>query len=144
MSATAPSSSPDPVSLVFRALPFGLAVGVGCQAMVTWTVRTLQLGAPPATAVSLSSPPAVVLLAGTFGGILLAGAACWRMLKPIANPWRQGMLSVIAGLGSFTISLVTRPIDQHFGRSGLLLLAGISGLIAIVLARRAADARTPA
>lgn len=139
-----PGPAPDPVSLVFRALPFGLAVGVGCQAMVTWTVRTLQLGAPASATVSLSSPPAVVLLAGTFGGILAAGLACWRMLKPIANPWRQGMLSAIAGLGSFTISLVTRPIDQSFGRPGLLFLAGLSGLIAIVLARRAADVRTSA
>jgi len=132
-----PPPAPDPVSLVFRALPCGLAVGVGCQAMVTWTVRTLQLGVPPSPTVSLSSPPAVVLLAGTLGGILVAGLVCWRMLSPIANPWRQGMLSVIAGLGSFTISLVTRPIDQSFGRPGLLMLAGICGLIALLLVRRA-------
>ena len=129
----APAPAPDPVALVFRALPVGIAVGVGCQAMVTWTVRTLQLGAPAA---SLGSPPAVVLLAGTLAGIILAGVACWRLLSPIGNPWRQTMLSLIAGLGSFALSLVTLPIDRRFGRSGLLVLAGCCGLIVLLLVRR--------
>ncbi len=39
-------------------------MGVGCQALVTWTVRTLQLGAPATPTTSLGSAPAVVLLAG--------------------------------------------------------------------------------
>jgi hypothetical protein len=132
-----PPPAPDPVSLVFRALPFGMAVGVGCQALVTWTVRTVQLGAPAAPATSLGSTPAVVLLVGTLAGIVLAGVACWRVLSPIGNPWRQTMLSLIAGLGSFALSLVTLPIDRRFGRPGLLLLAGICGLIALLLVRRA-------
>jgi hypothetical protein len=132
-----PPPAPDPVSLVFRALPFGMAVGVGCQALVTWTVRTVQLGAPAAPATSLGSTPAVVLLVGTLAGIVLAGVACWRVLSPIGNPWRQTMLSLIAGLGSFALSLVTLPIDRRFGRPGLLMLAGICGLIALLLVRRA-------
>jgi len=132
-----PPPASDPVSLVFRALPIGIAVGVGCQAMVTWTVRTLQLGAPATPAASLGSAPAVVLLAGTLAGIVLAGAACWRVLSPIGNPWRQTMLSLIAGLGSFALSLVTLPIDRRFGRSGLLVLAAGCGLIVLLLVRRA-------
>ena len=130
-----PPPAPDPVSLVFRALPFGMAVGVGCQALVTWTVRTVQLGAPATPTTSLGSTPAVVLLVGTLAGIVLAGVACWRVLSPIGNPWRQTMLSLIAGLGSFALSLVTLPIDRRFGRPGLLLLAGICGLIALLLVR---------
>jgi hypothetical protein len=132
-----PPPAPDPVSLVFRALPFGMAVGVGCQALVTWTVRTVQLGAPATPTTSLGSTPAVVLLVGTLAGIVLAGVACWRVLSPIGNPWRQTMLSLIAGLGSFALSLVTLPIDRRFGRPGLLMLAGICGLIALLLVRRA-------
>jgi len=127
---------PDPVSLVFRALPFGVAVGVGCQAMVTWTVRTLQTGAPAGAKPSLDSAPALVLLIGTLLGLVIAGLATWRALAPIENPWRQAMLSIIASLGSFAVSLVTLPIDRTFGRTGLLVLAGACGLIAMLLGQR--------
>src|SRR5688572_32509265 len=125
--------APDPVSLVFRALPFGVAVGVGCQALVTWTVRTIQLGAPATPPTSLGSAPAVVLLAGTLAGIILAGAACWRVLAPIGNPWRQTMLSLIAGSGSLALAAVTLPIDRRCGRPGLLTLAGIRGLVGVLV-----------
>ena len=128
---------PDPISVVFRALPFGVAVGVGCQAMVTWTVRTLQTGAPAAAKPSLDSAPALVLLIGTLLGLVIAGAATWRALSPIGNPWRQAMLSIIAALGSFALSLVTLPIDRSYGRTGLLVLAGVSGLIAMIISQRA-------
>jgi len=129
--------TPDPVSLVLRALPFGVAVGIACQAMVTWTVRTLQTAAPPSPTPALDSPAALVLLFGTLAGILVAGAAAWWMLTPIGNPWRQAMLAIIAGLGSFALSLITLPVDRALGRPGLLMLAGLSGLVAILLGRRA-------
>lgn len=129
--------APDPIAVVLRALPFGVAVGVGCQSLVTWTVRTLQSGAPAGAKPSLDSAPALVLLIGTLLGLVIAGAATWRALAPIANPWRQAMLSIIAALGSFALSLVTLPIDRAFGRTGLLVLAGACGLIAMLIAQRA-------
>lgn len=129
---------PDPVSLVGRALPFGIAVGVTCQALVTWTVRTLQAGRPPAAQPALDSPAALVLLVGTLGGIVAAGFAAWTILAPIRNSWRQAMLAMIAGFGSFALSLVTLPIDRRFGRTGLLVLALAAAILSLLITRRRA------
>jgi hypothetical protein len=112
-------SAPDMVGLVLGSLGFGVLFGVGFQALVTWIVRGLPRVEPP----SLTSGPALVLLLGTFGGIVLAGLVTWRRLAPIRNPWRQVMLAMIAGLASFVISLITIPIDRGLGRPGLLGLA---------------------
>lgn len=87
---------------------------------------------PPA----LSSGPALVLLVGTLTGILAAGAATWMVLSPIRNPWRQGMLALIAGLSSFVLSLVTIPIDRRFGRAGLLGLAAFAAAGCFGIGRR--------
>ena len=125
----------DPVSLVLGALGLGTFLGVALQAMVTWTVRGLQGGGatqPP----SLTSTPALVLLLGTLGGIAAAGAATWIRLRPIGNPWRQAMLALIAGLGSFVVSLLTIPLDRRFGRPGLLGLALAAGLLCLLIGRR--------
>jgi hypothetical protein len=130
----------DPVPTVLRALAFGLALGIGCQALVTWTVRTLQLGAPATATPALDSPAALVLLLGTLAGILTAGFGAWVLLRPIRNPWRQAMLAMIAGLGSFALSLVTIPVDRRLGRPGLLVLAVLAVGLAFLLARRRAPA----
>ncbi|MGQ0703290.1 MAG: hypothetical protein ACT4PM_09180, partial [Gemmatimonadales bacterium] len=125
----------DPVGLVFRSLGLGILVGLALQATVTWTVRTLQPPGGPAGP-SLSSAPALVLLLGTFGGIIAAGAATYLVLGPIQNPWRQAMLAMITGLGSFVISLVTLPIDRALGRPGLLALAALAAAASVLLWRR--------
>jgi len=129
-------SGPEPVGLVLRALGFGAALGVSVQALVTWGVRTLQAGAVAAGPPSLASGPALLLLAGTFGGILGAGAATWTALGPLRNPWRQAMLALIAALGSLVLSLVTLPIDRALGRPGLLGLAALAGVAALRAGRR--------
>jgi hypothetical protein len=134
---SAQDSVPDTVGLVLGALLSGLLVGVAVQALVTWTVRGMAPVDPP----SLSSGPALVLLIGTFGGILLAGLVTWRRLAPIGNPWRQTMLGVIAGLGSLVLSLVTIPIDRGLGRPGLLGLALLAGAGCGWLALRARSRR---
>jgi hypothetical protein len=126
----------DFLGLVLGALAFGVALGVGIQGLVTWTVRTLQHGAPSSAAPALSSAPALVLLLGTLGGIVVAALACWRLLAPIRNPWRQAMLALIAGLGSFAVSLVTLPIDRALGRPGLLGLVAAAGLACGLIGRR--------
>lgn len=128
----------DHVGLVFRALGFGAALGVAFQALVTGTVRTLQ-GPTPPEAPSLSSGPALVLLFGTLAGIVVAGAATGKVLGPLRNPWRQAMFGMIAGLGSFVLSLVTIPIDRALGRSGLLGLAFVSGVVCVSIGRRFAE-----
>jgi hypothetical protein len=131
-------SAPDTVGLVLGAIGSGLVVGLGIQALVTWVVR----GLPPVDPPTLTSGPALVLLLGTFGGILLAGWVTWRRLAPIGNPWRQTMLGIIAGLGSLVVSLITIPIDRGLGRPGLLGLAILATLGSGWLAWRARTRRT--
>lgn len=135
---------PDPVGLVLGSLGFGTLLGVAVQALVTWTVRGLQgTAVSPARPPSLSSTPALVLLLGTLGGILTAAIATWTLLAPIRNPWRQAMLAMIAGLGSFVVSLLTIPIDRRFGRPGLLALALLAALFGLLLARRRGTRNRP-
>jgi hypothetical protein len=137
--------APDPLALVVSALGFGTAVGVGFQALVTWGVRSLQASAGPSAALpSLSSLPSLVLLIGTLAGIVSAGLASWTLLAPIRNPWRQAMLAIIAGLGSFVLSLVTIPLDRAYGRPGLLGLAALAGVLCILIGRRLSVARSAA
>jgi len=132
-----PDGPSDPVGLVLGGLGVGVSLGVALQAVVTWTVRGLQAGTgPPAQPPTLSSTPALVLLLGTLAGIVAAGISTWTLLAPIRNPWRQAMLALIAGLGSFVVSLLTIPVDRRFGRSGLLGLALAAGLVCMLIGRR--------
>ena len=126
---------PDPVALVLRSLAFGAATGLAGLALVTWTVRTLQLGRPPAQPPALDSPAVLILLLGTLAAIVAGGVATWKSLAPIRNPWRQGVLAMIAGVGAFVLSLVTWPIDRAFGRTGLLGLALAAAALALLLGR---------
>ena len=133
--STSPERPADPVGLVLRGLGFGITLGAGAQALVTYTVRTMQQEAPPAPP-SLTSGPVLLLLLGTLTGIVAAGTATWMLLAPIRNPWRQAMLAVIAGLGSFVLSLVTIPIDRAWGRPGLLGLAILAAAGCLAMGRR--------
>ena len=126
----------DPFGLVLGGLAFGLLLGLGLQSVVGFAVRTAQVGAQPAGGLDLTSLPARILLVGTAVAAVAAGTATWSVVSPLRHPWRQGMLSIIAGFGSFALALVTQPIDRLFGRPGLIALAIIAGLGALWLARR--------
>jgi hypothetical protein len=134
--------APDPLGLVTSALAFGAVVGVGLQAMVSFGVDALKAGLPPGEKPSLSSPHALVLLLGTPAGIALAGFAAWYVLAPIGNPWRRSMLGIVAGLGSFVLSvLLIWPAFSYFGRAGLLGLIAVAGILGLIMARRLSAVR---
>lgn len=129
----------DPLGVVGSALAFGAAVGVTLQALVSFGVDALKSGLPPGEKLSLGSPHALVLLLGTPAGMILAGFAAWYFLAPIGNPWRRAMLSIVAGLGSFVISvLLIWPAFSYFGRPGLLVLIAAAGMLSVLMARRLA------
>ena len=136
MSATRETPSEDPLGLVLGGLGFGLVFGLGLQALVGFAVRTAQASAPPANGLDLASVPARILLIGTSMAAVIAGVATWSIVSPLRHPWRQGMLSIIAGFGSFALALVTQPIDRLLGRPGLIGLALIAGSVTVLLARR--------
>lgn len=136
---------PDFLGRILGALAFGVALGTGVLALLTWSVRLLQgsglaIAAPQRGFTSGLLP---VLLIGTLGGMVAAGISTWTLLAPIGNPWRKAMLGIIAGTGSFVVALVTWPVERAFGRSGLLVLAVVAlslcGLLGWRLSRRAPE-----
>ncbi len=141
---SAPSApARDPVGLVFGAMAFGAVFGIGLQGLVTFGVDALKAAAPAGSPPSLTSPHALLLLLGTPAAIVSAGFATWTILSPLKNPWRQAMLAMIAGLGSFVCSLVAWPIHGYFGRRGLLALALLAGIGCVVIGRRVLTPRDP-
>lgn len=136
------AEGPDPVGLVLGALGFAALLGICLQTLVTIGVDALKAGAPPADRPSLTALHALVLLLGTPAGIALAGYAAWSLLAPIRNAWRQAMLAIMAGLGSFVLSvLVIWPVHAKFGRPGLIGLAVGAGLAAAGIYGRIAAKR---
>lgn len=78
-----------------------------------------------------------LLVGGTLTGILLAGFAAWRLLEPVGSVYRRGGLSIVCAFATVLLMLICIPIHQLLGRAGLLILLGLSGAMALVLARRA-------
>lgn len=78
-----------------------------------------------------------LLFGGTVSGVLIAALAAWRLLDPISSPYRRGGLAMVSGFATVLLMLVCIPINQLLGRVGLLILLGLSGITAALLARRA-------
>jgi hypothetical protein len=132
------SAEEDPLGLVFGALGFGLTLGLALQSLVGFVVRTMQQGQPPPSveAPDLVSASALVLLGGTLFASLAAALATWTVLVRLNNPFRQGMLAMVAAFGSLVLALVAMPVDRLVGRPGLLALALIAGLTSLLIHRR--------
>ena len=75
-----------------------------------------------------------LLFGGTVGGILAAAGAAWRLLQPIPSLYRRGGLAIVSGFATVLLMLVCIPIHQMFGRTGLLVTVGLSGIGAALLA----------
>jgi len=131
-----PAADPDPIGRLFGGLGFGTALGTALQGLVTWLVRTLQAGQPMPAKPELGGAPALVLLFGTMAAALVAAFATWRILAPLRNVWRQGMLSIVVAFGSFVVSLLAIPLDRAFGRAGLAILIIGAGVAALLIGRR--------
>jgi branched-subunit amino acid permease len=136
-SPTGEPAAPEQVGLALRAVLFGTLLGTGAIAAVLWAVRTLQLAHPPGPVPDLSSPAANLLFAGTLAGLLLAAVATWSVLGPLGSAYRRGAFAMVAGFATPVVSLVTMPVEQLFGRIGLLTLAVVSTLSCLLLFRRA-------
>jgi predicted signal transduction protein with EAL and GGDEF domain len=78
-----------------------------------------------------------LLVGGTLAGILLAAFAAWSLLSPIGSAYRRGGLSMVCAFATVLLMLVCIPVNQLLGRIGLFILLALSGLVALMLARRA-------
>ncbi len=77
-----------------------------------------------------------LLFSGTVAGILIAAWAAWHLLGPISSSYRRGGLAMVSGFATVLLMLVCIPINQVLGRTGLIMLLGLSGATAALLARR--------
>ena len=77
-----------------------------------------------------------LLFSGTVAGILIAAWAAWHLLGPISSSYRRGGLAMVSGFATVLLMLVCIPINQVLGRTGLIMLLGLSGVTAALLARR--------
>ena len=84
--------------------------------------------------------PFYLLAGGTFAGIFLAVFTAWRLLR-LPSAYRRGGLSLVSGFATVLLMLICIPVHQLLGRTGLLALLVLCGLVAAVLGRRAAGVR---
>lgn len=121
---------------------FGVTLGTGLLALLTWGIRGLQdsrlaIAAPAERGLTAGLLP--VLLIGTLAALVAAGLAAWVLLESLGNPWRRAMLGIITGSAAFVVALVTWPVERALGRAGLLGLAAgcavLSGVVGWRLSR---------
>lgn len=76
-----------------------------------------------------------LLVIGTLSGILLASFRTWRLLAPLESTYRRGGFSIVAGFATVLLMLICIPVNQLFGRAGLVLLLIFFGVTAWALSR---------
>ncbi|HKT59805.1 MAG TPA: hypothetical protein VJQ46_07120 [Gemmatimonadales bacterium] len=122
----------DPVRLALLAMGSGMAFGL---AVVSLTVLGVDLVRPATPPPDLASGPAFYLLMfGTLLGLVLAGAVAWRLLAPVLSTYRRGGLSLVTAMATVLPMLLCMIANQLAGRAGLLALALVALLIAVLLA----------
>jgi hypothetical protein len=125
----------DPVSLAVAAMSAGLTAGL---ALVGVTVAALSAVRPPAGAPEPAlGAPLYLLLAGTLGGLFLAGALTWRLLAPLPSTYRRGGLALVSAFATVPLMQVYRVLDVAFGPPALLAVAALAAGAAWLFARRA-------
>jgi hypothetical protein len=135
------------IGRIIGAMAFGVSLGTGLLAVVTWGIRALQgsslaIAAPGTRGLTPGLLP--VLLIGTLAALVAAGIATWVLLEPLGNPWRRAMLGIISGCAAFAVALITWPVERVFGRPGLLTLAASCALFCGLLGWRLSRRSVPA
>ncbi len=135
MSST-PNTEGDFVGLAFGALTFSAALGLALNAAVGFAIRTLQTAGQASQRLELGAPTAVILFAGTLSACFASAVATWRLLAPVRNTFRQGMLAMVSFFASFVLSVATMPVDRAFGRVGLAVLFLGALAVTVLLGRK--------
>lgn len=118
----------DWIPLVGAAMGRAIGLGTGAMALVLLGVRRLVAAAPATAEPDPFAAPGTVLLLGTFAACALAFGSAWVALRPIANPYRQAALAVVAGLVTLVLGFLSTPVYHFLGPAGL---AGVAMLAAL-------------
>jgi hypothetical protein len=117
----------------FIAAVAGCAVSLGVGVI---TATVLQVDALR-TSSAAGQLPFYLLFLGTTIGILLTAVTAWALLGPIDSTYRRGGLALVCAFATVILMLICIPVHQLTGRSGLLVLLGLSAATAILQGRRA-------
>lgn len=121
------------VGLLAAALLGSVSTGLVVVTITVLLVEALRSDADPESL----TLRLYLLFGGTLAGILIAALAAWRLLQPISSAYRRGGLAIVAGFATVLLMLICIPVYQLLGRTGLVLLVALSGIAALLLARRA-------
>jgi len=130
----------DRVGLAFLAMAISVSIGIGLVTVALWVVSTLLADMPAGDTPIIDGAPFYVLVGGTMLGVAAAGLINWMLLAPVRSTYRRGGLSLVSAFATAAGMLVAMPINQLAGRSGLVGLVVVSGLVALLLSRRLSSA----
>jgi len=130
----------DPLGLVASALAAAVSLGLLVISGTVFVVDALR-GDGQSASLDLRF---YLLVGGTLVGVFGTAFAAWRLLAPITSVYRRGGLSIVSAFATVLLMLVCIPINQLFGRSGLLFLLAASGVLAVILSRHARRWSAPA
>ena len=74
-------------------------------------------------------------------GVLVAGLITWTLLAPVRSTYRRGGLSFVSAFATAAGMLVTMPVNQLAGRTGLVGIVALCGVVALLLSRRLSAVR---
>lgn len=126
------------VGLAATAAASAVSAGLAVISATTLGVRIIR---PPSMQGPPSDPLFYLLILGTVGGVVLAAAIAWMLLRPIASStYRRGGLAVVSGFATVVLMLICMPVDRLLGKPGLIGLSLLCIAIALLFAKRARHA----
>lgn len=126
----------DRVGLAFLAMALSVTVGIGLVTVALWVVSTLLADMPASEKPVIDGAPFYVLVGGTMLGVGVAGLITWTLLAPVRSTYRRGGLSVVSAFATAAGMLVAMPVNQLAGRTGLIGMVALCGVVALLLSRR--------
>jgi hypothetical protein len=131
----------DRVGLAFLAMAISVTIGIGLVTVALWVVSTLLADMPPSDRPVIDGAPFYVLVGGTMLGVAVAGLITWTLLSPVRSTYRRAGLSFVSAFATAAGMLVTMPVNQLAGRTGLVGIAALCGVVALLLSRRLSAVR---
>jgi hypothetical protein len=122
----------DRPGLVVRTLLGATLAGTSSVALVLRGVRLLIASAAPTDQAVVTGPAFPLLVGGVVASTLVAAGLTWWRLAPLTATWRRGVFAMISALGTIVGALAATPIHYHFGEKGLLAMAGVAALVAVM------------
>ena len=137
--------APGDVATALTSLLAGIGAGGVLLALTVLAVRGAQAGSgPPAPA---AGPPTgtTTLAVGSIAALTVAGGVAFARARTLGTRWQRVAVAAIAAFGTVVPGLLAMPLDRALGPRGLIVLAALSLVVAIVgwqAGRRTSGART--